>query len=94
MSVKSQKHSMRPSIKKPSTTKPSIMSAAFDLAPKDKHADLHPGAGETTLSESKDRSESQNRDLAELDSGLEGTFPASDPVSVTQPSMVTGGRAG
>lgn len=47
----------------------------FDPAPYDKYA------VDTKTAIKKD-----NRAKTELDKGLQGTFPASDPVSVTQPS--------
>lgn len=47
----------------------------FDPAPYDKYA------VDTKTAIKKD-----NRTKTELDMGLQGTFPASDPVSVTQPS--------
>jgi len=52
-----------------------IMSDKFDPAPHDKHAENpHVAARE------------DRRAKKELDKGLRDTFPASDPVSVTQPS--------
>lgn len=49
------------------------MAQKFDPAPPDKHAD--------------DLREALAADRhAKLDTGLEDTFPASDPVSVTQPT--------
>jgi hypothetical protein len=38
-----------------------------------------------------DREEARKRKLEEsLEEGLEGTFPASDPINVTQPARATG----
>ncbi|MBN9601928.1 MAG: hypothetical protein J0G33_03245 [Afipia felis] len=51
------------------------MDDKFDPAPHDKHAESPHRAAE------KDR-----RVRKELDEGLQDTFPASDPVSVTQPT--------
>lgn len=51
------------------------MTEKFDPAPHDKHA------VDPKLAIKKD---SQMK--TELDKGLYGTFPASDPVSITQPS--------
>jgi hypothetical protein len=53
----------------------SAMDDKFDPAPHDKHAENpHAAARE------------DRRAKKELDKGLRDTFPASDPVSVTQPS--------
>lgn len=49
--------------------------AGFNPAPPDKYADASPPRGRTKA----ERNEA-------LEDGLEGTFPASDPVSATQPS--------
>lgn len=46
----------------------------FNPAPPDKYADTSPPRGRAT-----DQTDA-------LEDGLEGTFPASDPVSATQPS--------
>jgi hypothetical protein len=55
--------------------KESAMDDKFDPAPHDKHAENpHVAARE------------DRRAKKELDKGLRDTFPASDPVSVTQPS--------
>ena len=51
------------------------MDDKFDPAPHDKHAESPRSAA------GKDR-----RAKHELDKGLQDTFPASDPVSVTQPT--------
>lgn len=52
------------------------MDDKFDPAPHDKHAENpHAAARE------------DRRAKKELDKGLRDTFPASDPVSVTQPSI-------
>jgi hypothetical protein len=48
------------------------MDEKFDPAPHDKHA--------------SDPNESGKKAHAALDAGLAGSFPASDPVSVTQPA--------
>jgi hypothetical protein len=48
------------------------MSAKFNPAPTDKHAD--------------DPKQSDKKWKSELDKGLEGTFPASDPPSSTEPA--------
>lgn len=51
------------------------MDRKFDPAPHDKHA------------ESPQRAAQEDRRVKkELDKGLRDTFPASDPVSVTQPT--------
>ena len=51
------------------------MAEKFDPAPHDKHAD---NPGEARLAD---------REMHEkLDAGLVGSFPASDPVSATQPA--------
>lgn len=52
------------------------MDDKFDPAPHDKHAENPHRAAE------EDR-----RMKKELDKGLQDTFPASDPVSVTQPTI-------
>ena len=49
------------------------MPDKFDPAPRDKHAEEPKGAGAT------------DKKLKKLEEGLEDTFPASDPVSETQP---------
>jgi len=51
------------------------MSEKFDPAPHDKHAE------NPKVAAREDR-KMKNK----LDEGLQGTFPASDPVSVTQPT--------
>lgn len=55
----------------------------FDPAPKDVHKNVHkhaPAAGDSPEMRNK-----KKRAEESLESGLEGTFPASDPVNVTQP---------
>jgi len=52
------------------------MTDKFDPAPKDKHA-ANPKQAQKADKEMHDK----------LDKGLEGTFPASDPVSSTQPAQ-------
>ena len=54
------------------------MSEKFDPAPPDKHADKRP-----EKSSVKKRRGASDHD--ELDKALEESFPASDPVSSTQP---------
>jgi hypothetical protein len=54
------------------------MSEKFDPAPVDKHADKSAG---------KDARGKEARD--ELEKGLKESFPASDPVSTTQPKKTT-----
>lgn len=55
------------------------MDDKFDPAPHDKHAENpHAAARE------------DHRTKKELDKGLRDTFPASDPVSVTQPTKKAG----
>lgn len=51
------------------------MSEKFEPAPHDKHAD------DPKIARKEDRKQKK-----ELDRGLQDTFPASDPVSVTQPA--------
>ena len=51
------------------------MSDKFNPAPADKHAD-----------DPKQALKSDKELSSELDNGLEGTFPASDPPSSTQPA--------
>jgi hypothetical protein len=51
------------------------MSEKFDPAPTDKHAD-----------DPKQAVKSDKKSQSELDKGLEGTFPASDPASSTEPA--------
>lgn len=51
------------------------MTKKFDPAPTDKHAD-DPQAAVKADKATHDK----------LEKGLEGTFPASDPVSITQPA--------
>jgi hypothetical protein len=51
------------------------MSQAFDPAPHDKHA-VHP----------KEAARLDRETSNDLKTGLVGTFPASDPVSATQPA--------
>ena len=51
------------------------MTEKFNPAPKDKH------------SEDPEKSRKADKEVhEELDNGLKGTFPASDPVSSTQPA--------
>ena len=52
------------------------MKEKFDPAPKDKHAE-DPKQAQKSDKEMHDK----------LDKGLEGTFPASDPVSSAQPAQ-------
>jgi hypothetical protein len=52
-----------------------IMSSKFNPAPTDKHAD-----------DPKQAVKSDKKLQSELDKGLEGTFPASDPPSSTEPA--------
>jgi hypothetical protein len=52
--------------------------AKFDPAPKDVHADKTHKPGKATSESDKS-----------LQEGLEGTFPASDPVNLTQPPPST-----
>jgi hypothetical protein len=52
-----------------------IMSSQFNPAPTDKHAD-----------DPKQAVKSDKKLQSELDKGLEGTFPASDPPSSTEPA--------
>jgi hypothetical protein len=52
-----------------------VMAKKFDPAPADKHA-ADPKQAQTADKDIHDK----------LDKGLEGTFPASDPVSSTQPA--------
>jgi hypothetical protein len=56
----------------------------FDPAPKDVHKDVHKGA--PAAGESPEVRDKKKRAEESLESGLEGTFPASDPVNVTQPA--------
>jgi hypothetical protein len=51
------------------------MAEKFDPAPYDKHA-----------ADSKEAAKADNEIHEDLKSGLVGTFPASDPVSATQPA--------
>jgi len=51
------------------------MTEKFNPAPKDKHSE-----------DPKQARKSDKKVREELDNGLEGTFPASDPVSSTQPA--------
>jgi hypothetical protein len=51
------------------------MAEKFDPAPTDKHAD-----------DPKQAQKADKEMRSRLDNGLEGTFPASDPVSSTQPA--------
>ncbi|ACI92444.1 conserved hypothetical protein [Afipia carboxidovorans OM5] len=51
------------------------MNEKFDPAPHDKHAES-----------AKEAARKDRRAKKELDEGLKDTFPASDPVSVTQPT--------
>ena len=52
-----------------------IMSDKFNPAPTDKHAD-----------DPKQAVKADKKLQSELDKGLEGTFPASDPPSSTEPA--------
>ena len=51
------------------------LADTFDPAPHDKHAD-----------DTREALKADRETHARLEKGLEGTFPASDPVSATQPA--------
>jgi hypothetical protein len=59
------------------------MTKAFDPAPKDRHADARKKAL---------RADKEKHD--KLDTGLEDSFPASDPASETQPKNSAGPEDG
>ncbi|WP_315728418.1 MULTISPECIES: hypothetical protein [unclassified Bradyrhizobium] len=54
------------------------MAEKFDPAPHDKHAD-----------DPREAARRNRETTTQLDNGLMDTFPASDPVSAQQPSVVT-----
>jgi hypothetical protein len=56
------------------------MAEKFDPAPKDKHA-----------ADPKQARKADKEMHGKLDKGLEGTFPASDPVSTVQPAKIEAG---
>jgi hypothetical protein len=57
------------------TTLEAVMAQKFDPAPTDKHA-----------TDPKQAQKSDKETPSKLDKGLEDTFPASDPVSSTEPT--------
>jgi hypothetical protein len=54
------------------------MSSKFNPAAHDKHADDQKAKGK----------KAKNDEAEQLEDGLEDTFPASDPVSITQPTQL------
>jgi hypothetical protein len=66
------------------------MPHRFDPAPVDKYAD-DPRAAVRKDAVRKDAVGDDSQ--SQLESGLEGTFPASDPVSVIQPTSLSGSSA-
>nr|WP_152539894.1 hypothetical protein [Afipia sp. P52-10] len=72
------------------------MMSKFDPAPKDVHKeDVHKATHKPAPAGEDSRAAREKKRRAEesLESGLEGTFPASDPVNVTQPPPTKYDRA-